>query len=364
VQSTCGSHAKLTAAASFTNAGAITLTNFESCNNKASLVIDEGATLTNSGTLTTSITAPATSGQRTVLGNVRNTGTFAIDASTEMANTGVPVTLTNEGRLALANAVPLSVASNHTVNAASGAIEATGSGVLSQSSGTFDQGAGVSTGTQPVVLNNTALHYTGAGAGAIAVRGEGTTLSGTISAGQTLVAQSTCGSHAKVTGSSFANAGTVELTNGDGCGNNVTLNLAGGTLTNTGTVDVEEPAGGTRTLEGSLANDSTVAVGAGATLKVTGSFTELGKHAIVKTTIAGASSFGALSVTGTAAITRELLLVQVKPFVPAKGETFAILSSSGLTGIFTKVKGNKIKKAPVKKYVPIYSGTGVALEAQ
>jgi hypothetical protein len=56
--------------------------------------------------------------------------------------------------------------------------------------------------------------------------------------------------------------------------------------------------------------------------------------------------------------------VQVKPFVPTKGETFAILSSSGLTGTFTKVKGNKIKKAPVKKYVPIYSGTGALLEAQ
>lgn len=153
------------------------------------------------------------------------------------------------------------------------------------------------------------------------------------------------GSHAKVTGSSFTNAGTVELTNGDGCGNNVTLDLAGGTLTNKGTVEVEEPSGGTRTLEGSLVNEGTVALGAGATLKVTGSFTELGKHAIFKTTIAGASSFGALSVTGTATITRELLLVQVKPFVPTKGETFGILSSSGLTGTFTKVKGNKIKKA-------------------
>ena len=364
VESSCGSHAKLTAPASLTNAGSITLTNFEHCSNNATLVIDEGATLTNAGTLTTSYTEPATSGQRNILGNLKNTGTLAINAGAEMVNTSVPVTITNEGAIKLANATSLTVGANHTVDNQSGIIEATGSGVLSQSSGTFDEGVAATSGIEPVVLNNAALHYTGTGASSIAVRGEGTTLTGNVGVGQTLVAQSTCGSHAKVTGASFTNSGTIELMNADTCANNVTLNLAGGTLANKGTFDVEGPIGGTRTLEGSLVSEATVALGAGVTLKVTGSFTELGKHAIFKTTIAGASSFGALAATGTATITRELLLVQVKPFVPTKGEIFGILSSSGLSGTFTKVKGNKIKKAPVKKYVPIYSGTGVTLEAQ
>jgi hypothetical protein len=364
VQSTCLSHARLTAAASFTNAGSITLTNFDHCNNNASLVVDEGATLINSGTLTASLTEPATTGARALFGNVTNTGTLAIDANAEIANTAFPATITNQGTIKIANATSLSVAANHTFDAEGGAIEATGTGVLSQASGTFNQGAGKALGTEPVVLNNTALHYTGTGAASIAVRGEGTTLSGTIGAGQALVIQSTCGSHARVSGSSFTSSGTVELTNADNCPNNVTLRLAGGTLTNKGTLDVQEPVGGTRALEGSLVNENTVALAAGATLKLTGSFTELGKHAIFKTTVAGASSFGSLTATGTATITRELLLVQVKPFIPTKGETFGILSSSGLSGTFTKVKGTKIKKAPVKKYVPMYSGTSVVLEAQ
>jgi len=46
------------------------------------------------------------------------------------------------------------------------------------------------------------------------------------------------------------------------------------------------------------------------------------------------------------------------------GEKFGILSSSALTGTFTKVKKNKIKKSEAKVYTPIYSGTGVTLEAQ
>ncbi len=364
LQSTCGENTKVSAAANLTNAGSVTLTDAEGCNTAVTLSLAEGAVLTNSGTITTSYAHGATAGARDLLGEVRNSGTLAIDANTEMANNSFATSITNTGTVQIANEVSLSVAGKSTVLNEGGTIEAAGSGALAQHGGTFKQGAGKTSGSEPVVLDDSALDYTGAGASVIAVHGESSPLSGNVSAGQELIIASTCGEHAKSTAASFTNTGTIVLTNSGSCGNNATLNLGGGTLTNEGTIDAEEPHGGSRTIEGSVSSERTVAVGAGATLKVTGTFSELGKHALFRPTIAGSSSYGALAVTGAATITRELLLVQVKPFVPTVGERFPILSSAALTGTFTKVKGNKIKKAAAKKYVPIYSGTGVTLEAQ
>ena len=76
----------------------------------------------------------------------------------------------------------------------------------------------------------------GKGLSTIILRGEGSTLKGTISAGQILWIESTCATPAKVTtAGSFANYGVIHLTNADSCGNNVTLNLGGNTLTNKNT---------------------------------------------------------------------------------------------------------------------------------
>lgn len=49
IQSTCGSHAKVTAAASFTNGGTISLTNADSCANNVTLVVGGTKALTNTG---------------------------------------------------------------------------------------------------------------------------------------------------------------------------------------------------------------------------------------------------------------------------------------------------------------------------
>ena len=359
IQSTGGENAIVTAAGSFTNAGTITETNGDGSGNSETLVVTSPSTLTNSGTIATEV---GVGGSRTIQGNLTNTGALKINRNTEYDAAGAK--LLNEGVVEIATGVTLSATNNDTViNETGGDVVGSGTGVLFQKTGTFEQGAGKTTGTQPVVLDDLALKYTGTGASTIALRGA-SSLSGAIGSGQTLSLQSTGSENANISATSFTSGGQIVMTNGDGSGNSVTLNLAGGTLTNKGTVEAVRANGGNRTIEGSLVSEATVAVGAGATLKVTGNFSELGKHAIFEPTIAGASSFGVLAVTGTASITRELLIVQVKPFVPAKTEKFAILSSSGLTGTFTKVKGNKIKKEPVKKYVPTYSGTGVTLEAQ
>jgi fibronectin-binding autotransporter adhesin len=357
LESTCGANLIATAAVSFSNAGSITETNGDGCGDNVTLALTEG-TLTNTGTITTELLH---GGQRNLFGSLTNKGTLALNASTTYNTKGA--TLLNEGALNIATGVTLSVSGGANVTNAAGTIAATGTGILSELGGTFTEGAGASTGSQPIVIDDATLHYTGSGSSTIALRGTTSTLSGTISVGQALSLQSTCSEHTTVSAGSFLNSGTITLTNGDGCGDNVTLSLAGGTLENKGTLNVEEPHGGTRTIEGSILSEHTVALGASATLKVTGSYTQIGKHSIFKTTIAGSSAFGALSASGAASITGELLIVQIKPFIPTAGEKFGILGTSALTGKFTKVKGNKIKKATVKHYVPVYTPTAVTLEA-
>jgi hypothetical protein len=357
LEGTCGENQSTTAAGSFSNAGSIILNNGDGCADNVTLALTEG-TLTNTGTITTELLH---GGQRNLLGGLTNKGTLALNASTTYS--AKSAVLLNEGAINLATGVTLSVSGGANVTNAAGTIAATGTGVLSELGGTFTQGAGASTGSQPTVVDDATLQYTGSGSSAIALRGT-STLSGTIAAGQALSLQSTCSENTTVSGGAFLNSGTITLTNGDGCGDNVTLSLGGGTLQNKGTLNVEEPHGGSRTIEGSILSEHTVAVGASATLKVTGTYTQSGKHSIFKTTIAGSSAFGALSASGAASITGELLIVQVKPFIPTEGEKFGILGTSALSGKFTKVKGNKIKKAKVKSYTPVYSATAVTLEAK
>jgi fibronectin-binding autotransporter adhesin len=365
LQSTSGENATVTASASFTNAGSIVLTNAaDGDQNNETLVIAKGETLTNSGTLTTEV-GNGNGGGRSIQGNVTNTGTIAIDKNTEYNGEGAK--LLNEGTIAIANGVALTVDNDNTVvNGTGGNIEAAGTGVLSQRGGSFEEAAGKTTGTLPVVLDDLALKYTGTGTSTLALRGS-STLSGTISKGQTLSLQSTSGENANITAASFTNNGKLVLANAnDGDGNNVTLNLSGGTLTNTskkGVIEAEVGHGGGRTIEGNLVNEGTV--GTSGTLKVTGSFTEQGKKPVFKTTVSSTGTFGELVATGPATILGELAITQAKPtFVPTVGEKFGILSSSALTGTFSKLKGNKIKKSAAKVYEPIYSGTGVTLEAQ
>ncbi|MFI4977173.1 MAG: beta strand repeat-containing protein [Solirubrobacterales bacterium] len=357
IESTSSANAEVTAATGFTNAGSITLTNGDSASNFATLVTTSG-TLTNSGTITSE---QAHGGGRTLQGNVTNTGTIAINANT--TDNAASPTLLNEGAINIGTGVALSVPSKPTIsNETGGTIAGTGNGALVQTEGTFSQGLGTTTGSEPVILDRAALHYAGTGASTIALRGV-STLSGTISAGQGLSIQSSCSEHATTTAAaSFASSGTIDLTNGDTCPNNATLNITGeGTLTNkaTGTINSESPHGGTRTIGGSVKNEGTLSLSAGQTLKVTDDYTQTGAGTF-KSAIAGASSFGALSVTGTAKLAGALVVTEVAPFVGKAGESFAVLASSKVTGTFTDLDG-VITTTPGLYYKPTYSGTGVTL---
>lgn len=85
-----------------------------------------------------------------------------------------------------------------------------------------------------------------------------------------------------------------------------------------------------------------------------------GQKGSLQTTITSASNFGKLSVTGASSITGKLTMKQGKTFKGADHESFALLSSSALTGTFSVLKGEKVKKSTLV-FVPTYSGTGAAL---
>jgi hypothetical protein len=358
IESTNSENAPASVAGSFSSAGTITLTNSETSANNAHLTISSG-TLTNSGAINTE---KAVGGQRTIEGNLTNKGTLAINANTSYD--GAEKALLNEGSINLATGLALDVTGKSTVtNGTGGKINATGTGVLFQVEGTFNEGLGTTTTaktSEPMVLDRVALHYTGKGESKIAQRGAGT-LSGTVNAKVTLTLESTCFEHNETTAAgSFLNSGTINLTNIETCANNVRLALAGGTLENKGTINALFPHGGSRTIEGGLVNEKTLAIGndPSQSLKVTGNYSEGAKSAL-KLTIAGAANYSRLLVGGSAALGGTLSLKQVK-FTGKAGESFGVVAAASRTGEFAAVTGNAIKGG-VLHYVPHYTATGMNL---
>jgi fibronectin-binding autotransporter adhesin len=361
VESTCGENALATAAEGFTNAGTITLTNGDGCGNNATLAVSAG-TLTNSGKIAVELDH---GGSRTLQGNLTNTstGTIAIKASTAYNVAGE--LLTNEGAINISEGTQLTVSGPSSVtNDAGGNIFGAGNGELVQTGGTFTEVAGRTSGTEPVILDDGTLDYTGTsaehGAGRIALRGT-STLNGDVRAGEELAITSSCSEHAVVNApGSFFSAGKIEMTNGDGCGNNATLNLKGGTLTNNGTLSIANPHGGLREIEANLINNKTVLVAAGETLHVSGTYTQ-SSAANFKVSI-GEAGVGSISVAGAATIGGTLVVRQVSPFKASLGQKFAILSGASLTGTFAKETEDQINSTGLY-YEPTYSTTGATLVA-
>jgi fibronectin-binding autotransporter adhesin len=359
IESTNSENARATAASSFSNAGTITLTNSETAATSAHLTITSG-TLTNTGTINAE--AATGGGQRTIEGNLTDTGTLAINTNTSFD--GSEKTLLVEGAINLATGTTLTVTGKSTVtNGSGGKISATGTGLLLQVEGTFKQGLGTTTTaktSEPVLLDRVALHYTDKGVGKLTQIGAGT-LSGTIQKKQTLTLASTCSENNETTATgSFLSSGTINMTNGGACANNVRLSLAGGTLENKGTINVLFPHGGNRRLEGSLVNEKTLSIAndPSQALTVTGSFSQ-GAKASLKDVIAGSSNYSRLSVTGSVTVGGKLSLKQLK-FTGKAAESFAIIGGAARTGEFTSVTGNAIKGGPLH-YVAHYTPTGVNL---
>src|ERR1700733_8171101 len=232
----------------------------------------------------------------------------------------------------------------------------------------FDQGAGTTSGSQPVILLEATLNYTGSGASTIRMRSYPSHLSGNIASGQSLVIEGCVGDgYPAIVGAvgSFSNEGSIALTSAkhgeNDCGGNdgATLNVEnGGTLTNAGTITAEAGIGGARQIGGNLTNDRRVSLGAGTTLHVTGSYTE-DSAGTLEAMIGGASAFGALSVNGSATLAGTVLARQVDSFKGESGQKFAILTAASRSGAFGHISGATI--GPDLYYAPVDTATGTNL---
>ncbi len=227
-----------------------------------------GATVLNEGTI--SVLAGTSGGERRLETPIDNKGTVALATGASFSNGSA--TFTNEGALKLESGSLAVSSSAAFTNGAGGSIAASaGYSVFLGSSATYNQGAGTTSGTAPVVAEASTINYTGSGASVIHEQSYYGHLTGNISHGQSLIVEGCVGSgnpaivYAKA---AFENAGTIEFTSADhsgsGCGSNdyTLFKMEAGTLTNTGTIMVEPGIGGERTIEGSLTNQGTVDVNA------------------------------------------------------------------------------------------------------
>src|ERR1700722_7646944 len=367
-----GYQAIVDAAKGFSNEGSIALTSAENqgvsdCggNDNATLNVESG-TLTNTGTIAMEV---GTGGERIFGGNLTNKGKLTVATRTSL--NGSNAAFTNEGAVDLGEGVELSVnAGGSFANGTGGSISAPGGAYVFVPNGsTFDEGAGTTSGSQPVIVEDATLNYTGSGASLIKLRSYYDRLSGNVSSGQSLDIEGCAGDGYQAivdVAGGFSNEGSIALTSSKnqgvsdcGSNDNATLNLEGGTLTNTGTIATEAGTGGERKLEGSLTNDRLLSLGAGTTLKLTGNYTEA-KAATLEAMIGGTSDFGALSAGGSATLAGTVLARQVSPFKGESGQKFAILSAASRSGSFGHTSGATI--GPDLYYAPVNTATGTNLD--
>ncbi len=127
-----------------------------------------------------------------------------------------------------------------------------------------------------MIVEQGTLNYTGSGASSIRLRSYYDHLSGSISPGQSLAVEACAGGGNPAivkAATGFSNEGSLTVTSakhgGADCGGNDydIFDLESGTLTNTGTIDVEPGTGGERQLQGSITNKGTLAIAANTSLQ-------------------------------------------------------------------------------------------------
>jgi hypothetical protein len=178
------------------------------------------------------------------------------------------------------------------------------------------------------------------------------------SSGQkTLRVGSTCSQDAALTttnGATVNATGILTLTNADSCAKDATLGLSGGTLTNSGNVRAIKAVGGQRVISGTVSNKKIVQIDAGATLQVTGAFSQTSAGTF-QPAIASAS-LGTLSVGGGATLAGKVKLMN--PFKSTTlGQTFTLLTAASRSGTFTTAIGFVLNATTGFYYLPTYSAT-------
>lgn len=382
----CLTGTNVTAAAGFTNAGSIDLTNVRGgCADSQAAILSWSGNLTNSGTITSDV--GVSGGDRELTGNLINTGSVVINADTSFSASSA--VFDNKKSLTVANGATLTTAGGDTfVNDTGGSITTT-NGSLDFVNTILTVGAG-SVGTTPVVLENSStLNVGGAAPGTFVFRGGGNTLNvpaHSIAAGQSLVIQGQCGvdGNASVTApAGFTNAGSIDLTAVKGtCSNSQFAELFwSGTITNTGTISSDfGVAGGPRYLEGTLTNSgnlnintntlfdggSNVLTNAGKVLLASGRKLTLPDTEVFKQTstgtleeqIASATSYGKLLVpSSTVTLGGTLQVDTLAGYTPPGGTKFPFITFTTRSGSFASTVFNS------HSYQVKYDPTDVTLVA-
>jgi hypothetical protein len=224
-----------------------------------------------------------------LLGNTINTGRLQIDDRTAVFGPGPatgPVTLTNEGAIGLANGSALST--DQTIaNAAGGHIDATGTGGL-RTTGTFNQGAGTTSGTPVRFTAGGRLNFTGPGVGAFQLENGTTNETGNLSPGQSVLIHEIGGvaDPALAVAGSVTNAGLIGLDGDPASGPRLR-----GNVVNTGAIIVASPSA--RYESGALVNQGAIALTNGSALTTDQTITNAAGGHI------DATGTGGLRTTGT-----------------------------------------------------------------
>ncbi len=274
-------------------------------------------------------------------GSLSGSGGAQLVMATNNSGTLDGVTVTATGNLNLsANSASVTVLNglvlNGTANVGSGAnpawIDFNGSQTLS--------------GTGSVLFGNSSVN-------ALRLTTAGTTL--TIGSGITVHGHSgAVGYSANIGGPSnvaLVNQGTIAA------------DVAGGTITLTGTNGVTNAAtgmlrasGGTLAVSSLGANSGLISVGAGSIVAITGGFTNAATGT-VSTDIGGTltTQFGRISVTGAATLNGTLVAQLVNGFTPAIGNAFQLMTYASVSGTFSTISGGTVT------YTPTYGVTSLTI---
>ncbi len=239
VQGVSGSHASASIGDSWTNDGTLTFTSTVVAN--ANMTVNGNGVFTNNGTVNVNQGA---GGNRSYNWHLANsaTGTFNVGADASF-DRGNAVHANNGAFNVLANRT-LSLSGNaQTFNQSGGTLTVDPTGAFVVSSNTFNFSGGIIAGQ--VTITNSTLNLSTANTGSFYFRGS-SAITGDISANQTYLERGESGTHAHTgAADSFTNAGTMTFTSTVVANSNMTVN-GGGVLTNTGTINVNQGAGGSR----------------------------------------------------------------------------------------------------------------------
>ena len=288
----------LTLGAALTNAGLIQLDDLSSSSRSATLTIGSGGSLTNTGVIQSLNTGATTTSSRTIDGSLTSTGTVDFDqamtisltSAGEVFNTvggtvDAAATLTVNGGTTQAGlgtvfqgAGSINLNSTQTVNVASDFtlgtdVLAFGGTVTVSGTGTFIVGSG---GNLTLNGDTIASALTVASGGTLKVQESLTSfLNGatTVASGGTLAVQGDAGNPTLTLGAALTNAGLIQLDDLSSSSRSATLTIgSGGSLTNTGVIQSLNTGATTtssRTIDGSLTSTGTVDVDQAMTISLT-----------------------------------------------------------------------------------------------